>query len=154
MDRRKIDVAMTSFLIVMSLIILISDDLVQGGVETDLGSMFLPRIVAIAIIDSRSVSLQVGVGHTAEGRQLVCSALWARDFVGIHTGRDMSCYDVGCRVCDVSCAAVAGRTPLAMCATTCHTAASRGGAFAVVRVWCGVAIVVCGLVLLQRVWCA
>lgn len=50
MDRRKIDVVFTSFLILVSLIILSDDSLSQGGVETELGSLFLPRIVAVFII--------------------------------------------------------------------------------------------------------
>lgn len=50
MNRRKIDVALSSVLIIASLTILISDKLVEGGVETDLGSMFLPRIVAVFIL--------------------------------------------------------------------------------------------------------
>lgn len=50
MNRRKIDVAFTSLLIIVSLVILSSDKLVEGGMETDLGSMFLPRIVAVFII--------------------------------------------------------------------------------------------------------
>lgn len=50
MDRRKIEVVMTSFLIVVSIIILTNDNLSRGGVETELGSMFLPRLVAICMI--------------------------------------------------------------------------------------------------------
>lgn len=50
MNRRKIDFAFSSLLIIASLVILSSDKLVEGGMETDLGSMFLPRIVAVFII--------------------------------------------------------------------------------------------------------
>ncbi|WP_271272628.1 tripartite tricarboxylate transporter TctB family protein [Aliamphritea hakodatensis] len=50
MDRRKVDVVLATVLIIISLIILTSDQLVEGGAETDLGSMFLPRIVAVLII--------------------------------------------------------------------------------------------------------
>jgi len=50
MDRRKFDVAFSSLTIFVSLVILTSDTLVEGGVETELGSMFLPRIVAVFII--------------------------------------------------------------------------------------------------------
>ncbi|MDX9838877.1 MAG: tripartite tricarboxylate transporter TctB family protein [Azoarcus sp.] len=50
MNRRKIDVVFSSILIIASLVILSSDKLVEGGVETDLGSMLLPRIVAVFII--------------------------------------------------------------------------------------------------------
>ncbi len=50
MDRRKIDVAFSSLLIVISLIILTADNLVEGGMETELGSMFVPRVIAVFII--------------------------------------------------------------------------------------------------------
>ena len=50
MDRRKIDVVISTLLIIVSLLILTSNNLVEGGAETDLGSMFLPRIVAVFII--------------------------------------------------------------------------------------------------------
>ncbi|WP_421868377.1 tripartite tricarboxylate transporter TctB family protein [Motiliproteus sp.] len=50
MDRRKIDVGLSTFLIIIAVIILTNDNLVEGGAETDLGSMFLPRIVAGLII--------------------------------------------------------------------------------------------------------
>jgi hypothetical protein len=45
-ERRKIDVILSSVLILASVIILTDDNLVEGGLETDLGSLFLPRIVA------------------------------------------------------------------------------------------------------------
>ncbi len=50
MNRRKIDVAFSAFLILVSLTILVNDNLVEGGVETELGSMFLPRLVAICML--------------------------------------------------------------------------------------------------------
>ncbi len=50
MNRRKIDVTFSAFLILVSLTILGNDSLVEGGVETELGSMFLPRLVAICIL--------------------------------------------------------------------------------------------------------
>lgn len=59
MDRRKIDVIMATVFIIVSLIILTNDNLVEGGAETDLGSMFLPRIVAgLIIIFSASIGIQ------------------------------------------------------------------------------------------------
>ena len=58
MDRRKIDIVITSFLIIVSLIILTNDGLSEGGVETDLGSLFLPRIVAALII---MFSITIGI---------------------------------------------------------------------------------------------
>ncbi len=59
MDRRKIDVVISTCLILMSLIILTNDGLSEGGVETDLGSLFLPRIVAgLIIIFSATIAIQ------------------------------------------------------------------------------------------------
>ena len=50
MDRRFIDIAGTTALIILSIVILTNDSLVEGGVETELSSMLLPRIVACLII--------------------------------------------------------------------------------------------------------
>lgn len=50
LDRRKVDIILSTVLIVASLIILTNDNLVEGGAATELGSMFLPRIVAAVII--------------------------------------------------------------------------------------------------------
>ncbi len=50
MNRRKFDVAFASMMIIVALVILTNDSLVEGGVQTELGSMFLPRIVAVFII--------------------------------------------------------------------------------------------------------
>lgn len=50
MDRRKIDVGLSAILIMVSMIILMNDNLTQGGMETELGSMFLPRVIAVFII--------------------------------------------------------------------------------------------------------
>ena len=59
MDRRKVDVVLATVLIITALIILTNDQLVEGGAETDLGSMFLPRIVAVLmIIFSATIGIQ------------------------------------------------------------------------------------------------
>lgn len=50
MNRRKIDVGLSAILITVALIILTNDNLSQGGMETELGSMFVPRLVAVFII--------------------------------------------------------------------------------------------------------
>ncbi len=50
MNRRKVDLVFSSFFILISLVVLTSKTLVEGGVETELGSLFLPRIVAVLII--------------------------------------------------------------------------------------------------------
>ena len=59
MDRRKLDVVLSTILIIVSLIILTDDTLVEGGAESDLGSMFLPRIAAgLIIIFSATIGIQ------------------------------------------------------------------------------------------------
>ncbi|MCG8637508.1 MAG: tripartite tricarboxylate transporter TctB family protein [Desulfobacterales bacterium] len=50
MDRRKIDVVLSSILITVSMIILTNDNMASGGMETELGSMFLPRLISVFII--------------------------------------------------------------------------------------------------------
>lgn len=50
MDRRKIDIVLSAVLMIMALIILTSDNFVEGGAESDIGNMFLPRVVATLII--------------------------------------------------------------------------------------------------------
>lgn len=69
MDRRKIDVGLSALLITASLIILTSDKLVEGGMETELGSLFLPRLVAIImILLSGSIGIQ-SIRHLNAGKQ-------------------------------------------------------------------------------------
>lgn len=58
MSRRHLDVGLSSVLIAMSLVILLGDELAQGGVETQLGSMLMPRLVAVLII---LLSLAIGI---------------------------------------------------------------------------------------------
>lgn len=50
MNRRKVDIVLSAILITVSLIILTNDNLVEGGMETELGSMFVPRVIAICIL--------------------------------------------------------------------------------------------------------
>lgn len=50
MNRLKIDVGLSAFLILVSMVILTSDGLSKGGMETELGSMFVPRLIAVFII--------------------------------------------------------------------------------------------------------
>lgn len=58
-DRRKIDIALSTLLIIISIVILTNDHLVEGGADSDLGSMFLPRIVAgLMIVFSATIALQ------------------------------------------------------------------------------------------------
>lgn len=50
MSRHKIDVWLSAILITVSIIILTNDNLTKGGMETELGSMFLPRVIAVFLI--------------------------------------------------------------------------------------------------------
>ncbi|WP_282026467.1 tripartite tricarboxylate transporter TctB family protein [Limimaricola cinnabarinus] len=58
MSRRHLDVALCSALIVAALLILTREGLAQGGVETRLGSMLMPRVVAGLVI---LFSLMIGL---------------------------------------------------------------------------------------------
>lgn len=58
MTRRHLDVILCSVLLVVSVLILTLDGLAQGGVETQLGSMLMPRVVAALII---LFSLMIGL---------------------------------------------------------------------------------------------
>lgn len=44
------DVVLSAVLIITSLIILTKDNLVEGGMESELGSMFIPRVIAVCIL--------------------------------------------------------------------------------------------------------
>lgn len=50
MNRRYVDVVLGSVLIAAAILILTREGLAQGGVETQLGSMFMPRVVAGLIL--------------------------------------------------------------------------------------------------------
>lgn len=59
MDRRKIDCVVSSLLIAVSITILTNNNLVEGGVESALGSMTLPRIVAgVMLIIAAIIGIQ------------------------------------------------------------------------------------------------
>lgn len=59
MDRRKLDVVLSTFLIIISVIILTNDNLADGGAESDLGILFLPRVVAgVMIVFSAMIAFQ------------------------------------------------------------------------------------------------
>lgn len=76
MDRRKIDVVVSTFLIIVSVIILTNDNLVEGGAESDLGIMFLPRVVAgLMLIFAATIAIQsfskLSKGAELEGPELI-----------------------------------------------------------------------------------
>lgn len=88
MDRRKIDVVLSTFLIIVSLIILNNDNLVEGGAESDLGSMFLPRVVAgLIIIFASAIAIQslrkLSKGDRAEGPELISTDGFSGIFIYI-----------------------------------------------------------------------
>ncbi len=93
MDRRKIDVVLSTFLIIVSVIILTNDNLAEGGAESDLGIMFLPRIVAgFIIIFSATIAIQsflkLSRGAALEGQELITTDGFSGIFlyVGIFVG--------------------------------------------------------------------
>jgi putative tricarboxylic transport membrane protein len=58
-DRRKIDVVLSTLLIIASVIILTDDSLAEGGAESDLGILFLPRVVAgLMIFFAGTIAIQ------------------------------------------------------------------------------------------------
>jgi len=58
-DRRKIDVVLSTLLIIVSVIILTNDNLAEGGAESDLGILFLPRVVAgLMILFAGTIAIQ------------------------------------------------------------------------------------------------
>lgn len=59
LDKRKAELAASILIIIISAFIILNDNLVEGGVETDLGSMFLPRFLACIMI---FLSLFMGFG--------------------------------------------------------------------------------------------
>lgn len=76
MDRRKIDIVLSTVLIIVSVIIFTNDNLVEGGVESDLGSMFLPRIVAgMIMLFAATIAFQsfrkLASGSQPEGSEII-----------------------------------------------------------------------------------
>lgn len=88
MDRRKVDVVLSTILIIASLIILTYDNFVEGGAESDLGSMTLPRAVAVLmIIFSGSIGIQslkkLIKGAEIDGSELIITNGFAGIFIYI-----------------------------------------------------------------------
>jgi len=85
MDRRKIDIIVTSILIVASVIILTNDGLSEGGVETDLGSLFLPRIVAsLIIVFSVTIGIQSFLKLRRKAKLEAVEDITTKGFLGIY----------------------------------------------------------------------
>lgn len=88
MDRRKIDIVLSTILIIASLIILTNDNLAEGGAESDLGIMFLPRIVAgFIIIFAATIAIQsfskLSKGAELEGPELIITNGYSGIFIYI-----------------------------------------------------------------------
>ena len=88
MDRRKIDVVLSTFLIIISIIILTNDNLAEGGAESDLGIMFLPRVVAgFMIIFAATIAIQsfnkLSKGAELEGPELIITNGYSGIFIYI-----------------------------------------------------------------------
>ncbi|MRI32436.1 tripartite tricarboxylate transporter TctB family protein [Endozoicomonas sp. OPT23] len=84
MDRRKIDVVLATISIVVSVIILTNDSLVEGGVETELGSLFLPRIVAgLMIVFSAAMAIPSLLGLLRQAEQTDEEAISTTGFSGV-----------------------------------------------------------------------
>ncbi|MDX2423878.1 MAG: tripartite tricarboxylate transporter TctB family protein [Amphritea sp.] len=88
MDRRKIDVALSTLLIILSVIILTNDNLVEGGAESDLSSMFLPRVVAsLIIIFAATIAIQslikLSRGTQPEGSEIIVTNGFSGIFIYI-----------------------------------------------------------------------
>ncbi|WP_290698437.1 tripartite tricarboxylate transporter TctB family protein [Amphritea sp.] len=88
MDRRIIDIGLSTFLIIVSLIILTNDNLVEGGAESDLGSMFLPRVVAgLIILFAATIAIQslrkLAQGSKPEGQEVIITNGFSGIFIYI-----------------------------------------------------------------------
>lgn len=76
MDRRKIDVVLSTFLIIASVIILTNDNLAEGGADSEMGILFLPRIVAgLMILFAGTIAIQsfmkLAKGAEQEGQEVI-----------------------------------------------------------------------------------
>ncbi len=84
MNRRKIDVGLSSILIIVSMIILTNDNLTKGGMETELGSMFLPRLVAVCIILFSGTLGAQALVKLRKGKELeITESIDTTGFVGV-----------------------------------------------------------------------
>jgi len=87
-DRRKIDVVLSTLLIIASVIILTDDSLAEGGAESDLGILFLPRVVAgLMILFAGTIAIQsflkLSKGAELEGLEKISTAGFSGIFIYI-----------------------------------------------------------------------
>lgn len=84
MDRRKLDIVMSSVLISVAIIILTNDNLVVGGVESELGSLFLPRVVAgLMIVFSAIIAISSIIRLSIKSEKDECEQIDIDGFSGI-----------------------------------------------------------------------
>ena len=84
MDKPRVDVAFASAIILISILILSNDALVEGGAQTELGPLFLPRIVAaVMILLSLGIGLPALRGIVRRSRTVHPDEGGARDVVGV-----------------------------------------------------------------------
>jgi len=85
-DRRIVDVVVTSFFIVVGIIILTNDGLSVGGVEaSSLGSLFLPRVVAsLIIVFSAVVGIQSLLSMSKKSAPLDEEQIDMSGFLGVN----------------------------------------------------------------------
>jgi len=84
MDRRKLDIVMSSVLISVAIIILTNDNLVVGGVESELGSLFLPRMVAgLMIVFSAIIAISSIIRLSMKSEKDECEQIDIDGFSGI-----------------------------------------------------------------------
>ncbi|WP_027857271.1 tripartite tricarboxylate transporter TctB family protein [Marinobacterium jannaschii] len=88
MDRRKIDVVLSTLLMIAAVIILTNDNLADGGAESDLGIMFLPRVVAgFILIFAATIAIQsfmkLSKGAELEGQEVISTEGFSGIFIYI-----------------------------------------------------------------------
>ncbi len=84
MDKPRVDMAFSSTIILISILILSNDALVEGGVQTELGSLFLPRIVAVLmIIFALGMGLPALLGILRTTRRTSSPWAGAQDAIGV-----------------------------------------------------------------------
>jgi len=79
LDKRKAELAASILIIFISAFIILNDNLVEGGVETDLGSMFLPRSLAYLMI-----LLALSMGYKSLKKIVKQNAVDANEIIDIN----------------------------------------------------------------------
>ena len=84
MDKPRVDLAFASTVILIAILVLGNDALVEGGAQTELGPLFLPRIVAtVMILLSLGIGLPALLGIVRRSGTALPDEGGARDAVGV-----------------------------------------------------------------------